>query len=198
VVVDPGDPNIVWATVEVDGLHRSTDGGDTWMSLGALGGEAFYNDVHGLETVVTPSGRDLLVTTPFGLGRSIDDGETFDWHEFDAFAGSKLGVAYSRCVRAPWDDVIVVCVGDYVPGRIGALEISRARTSSRSCPTRPCTGSRRTPSSRGRSSPRHCSDRSTCPTTMPSRGASSTASSARSAASRSRRPPPDRTGPGIG
>ena len=125
VLVDPADPNVVWASVEVDGLHRSTDGGDTWTSLGALGGEAFYNDVHGFETVGTPTGRDLLVTTPFGLGRSIDHGETFDWHEFDAFAGSKLGVAYSRCVRAPWDDVIVICVGDYVPGRVGALEISR-------------------------------------------------------------------------
>ena len=28
-------------------------------------------------------------------------------------------------MRSPWDDVIVVCVGDFVPGRIGALEISR-------------------------------------------------------------------------
>ena len=125
VLVDPSDQNVVWASVEVDGLHRSTDGGDTWTSLGALGGEAFYNDVHGFEMVATPSGRDLLVTTPFGLGRSIDHGETFDWHEFGAFAGSKLGVAYSRCVRAPWDDVIVICVGDYVPGRVGALEIGR-------------------------------------------------------------------------
>ena len=115
----------MWASVEVDGLHRSSDGGDTWTSLGALGGEAFYNDVHGLETVVTRSGRDLLVTTPFGLGRSIDQGETFDWHAVGAFVESKLGVACSRCVRAPWDDVIVVCVGDYVPGRVGALEISR-------------------------------------------------------------------------
>ena len=65
------------------------------------------------------------MTTPFGLGRSRDGGASFDWHEFDEFAGSKLDVAYSRCVCAPWEDVIVVCVGDYVPGRIGALEISR-------------------------------------------------------------------------
>jgi photosystem II stability/assembly factor-like uncharacterized protein len=121
VVVDPGDPAVVWASVEVDGLHRSDDRGDTWASHGLLGPEAFHNDVHGLEVVAD----GLLVTTPFGLGRSSDRGASFTWHEFAPFVGSKLGVAYSRCVRAPWDGVIVVCVGDFVPGRIGALEISR-------------------------------------------------------------------------
>ena len=121
VVVDPADPAVVWASVEVDGLHRSDDRGDTWASHGQIGPEAFHNDVHGLEVV----DDGLLVTTPFGLGRSTDRGASFTWHEFAPFAGSKLGVAYSRCVRAPWDGVIVVCVGDFVPGRIGALEISR-------------------------------------------------------------------------
>lgn len=125
VVVDPLEPNVVWASVEVDGLHRSTDGGDTWESLGQLGPGEFYNDVHGFETCRTADGCDLLVTTPFGIGRSSDEGKSFEWHSFDPFEGSKLDVAYSRCVRAPWDDVIVVCVGDFVPGRVGALEISR-------------------------------------------------------------------------
>jgi photosystem II stability/assembly factor-like uncharacterized protein len=125
VVVDPDDPDVVWASVEVDGLHRSDDRGDTWRSLGRLGPDEFHNDVHGLATIRTGDRSELLVTTPFGLGRSSDGGGSFHWHEFDKFAGSKLDVAYSRCVRAPWDDVIVVCVGDYVPGRVGALEISR-------------------------------------------------------------------------
>ena len=88
VVVDPADPAVVWASVEVDGLHRSDDRGDTWASHGQLGPEAFHNDVHGLE--VSPTG--LLVTTPFGLGRSSDRGASFTWHEFAPFAGSKLGV----------------------------------------------------------------------------------------------------------
>ncbi|MCU1501808.1 MAG: hypothetical protein JWM12_1162 [Ilumatobacteraceae bacterium] len=125
VAVDPTDPRVVWASVEVDGLHRSNDGGDTWASLGQLGPAEFYNDVHGLATSRTADGCELLVTTPFGLGRSRDQGASFQWREFDKFEGSKFDFAYSRCVRAPWDDVIVVCVGDYVPGRVGALEISR-------------------------------------------------------------------------
>lgn len=63
VVVDPGDPSVVWASVEVDGLHRSDDGGETWTSLGNLGPAQFHNDVHGLAVGRT----DLFVTTPFGL-----------------------------------------------------------------------------------------------------------------------------------
>jgi len=128
VVVDAGDPSVVWASVEVDGLHRSEDRGDTWTSLGQLGQlgpDPFHNDVHGFATVPTAGGRDLLVTTPFGLGRSDDDGRSFEWQTFAGFAGSRSGLGYSRCVLTPWDGVVVVCVGDFVPGRVGALEISR-------------------------------------------------------------------------
>jgi photosystem II stability/assembly factor-like uncharacterized protein len=125
VAVDPHDADVVWASVEVDGLHRSEDRGETWVSLGQLGPDPFHNDVHGFATTPTAAGCDVLVTTPFGLGRSDDHGTSFAWHTFAPFPGSKFDVAYSRCVQAPWDDVVVVCVGDYVPGRIGALEISR-------------------------------------------------------------------------
>ena len=47
VVVDPNDANTVYASVEIDGLHRSRDRGATWESLGQLGPSEFYNDVHG-------------------------------------------------------------------------------------------------------------------------------------------------------
>jgi photosystem II stability/assembly factor-like uncharacterized protein len=33
VVVDPDDPSCVWAGVEIDGVFRSLDGGDTWTHL---------------------------------------------------------------------------------------------------------------------------------------------------------------------
>lgn len=130
VVVDPHDPAVVWASVEVDGLHRSADHGDTWQALGQLGPAEFYNDVHGLTVLPAAGGSEVVVTTPFGLGRSTDQGASFEWHEFDQFPGSKFGFAYSRCVRAVDDELLVVCVGDYVPGRIGALEISRDRGAS--------------------------------------------------------------------
>ncbi len=125
VVVDPIDPATVWASVEVDGLHRSTDGGETWASLGRLGPSEFYNDVHGLALRRTDDGTEVLVSTPFGFGRTKAGATTFDWHAFEPFEGAKTQYGYSRCVLAPSKETVVVCVGDYVPGRIGALEISR-------------------------------------------------------------------------
>ncbi len=125
VLVDPDDPAVLWASVEIDGLHRSEDRGDTWTSLGQLGPTPFHNDVHGLALLPAADGGGVIVTTPYGLGRSADRGTSFDWHAFAPFAGSKLEVAYSRCVRALGESVLVTCVGDYIPGRVGALEISR-------------------------------------------------------------------------
>jgi photosystem II stability/assembly factor-like uncharacterized protein len=126
IVVDPADSATVWASVEVAGLHRSRDGGDTWSALGSLGPSEFYDDVHGFTMRASGDTTQLLATSPFGIARSDDDGDTWSWHNFDAFPGSRSDVAYSRCVRAPWDDgTVIVCVGDYIPGAVGALEISR-------------------------------------------------------------------------
>ena len=33
LAVDPADPQVVWAGVEVGGICRSADGGDTWTRL---------------------------------------------------------------------------------------------------------------------------------------------------------------------
>ena len=126
VVVDPNDSDTVYASVEIDGLHRSRDRGRTWESLGALGPSEFYNDVHGLSLRDNGAETELLVTSPFGLGRSTDYGSNWNWHEFQPFEGSKFEFAYSRCIRAPWgNDFVIVCVGDYIPGRTGAIEVSR-------------------------------------------------------------------------
>lgn len=125
VVVDPTNSDRVWASVEVNGLHRSNDGGDTWEALDDIGPSPFHQDIHGFAIRQTSEGTELLATTPFGLARSDDDGENWHWHEFDGFQGAKFEFAYSRCVRTAWDDTIIVCVGDYIPGAQGALEVSR-------------------------------------------------------------------------
>ena len=123
VVVDPIDPQRVWASVEVDGLHRSDDGGDSWTSMGNLGASEFHNDVHGFALRAVGGSTELLATTPFGLTRSRDEGASWAWTEFDPFPGAKFEFAYSRCVRVV-GDTIVICVGDGIPGGVGALQIS--------------------------------------------------------------------------
>lgn len=125
-MVDPVVPDRIWATVEVGGVHRSDDRGDSWTDLGQLGASDFHQDVHGFAVRATDDGSELLATTPFGLARSGDDGATWDWHEFEPFAGARFEYAYCRCVRTPWDDgTVIVCVGDIIPGSIGAIEVSR-------------------------------------------------------------------------
>ena len=121
------DPAVVWASVEVDGLHRSDDRGDTWTSLGQLGPDEFHNDVHGLHGAADRrrqrARRDDAVRArsidATGAPRSSGTSSTRSPGRSSAFAYSPLRAG------ALDDDVIVVCVGDYVPGRIGALEISR-------------------------------------------------------------------------
>lgn len=129
VVLDPRDPATVWMGVEVDGLYRSTDGGDSWTHLGPLGETAFHGDIHGLAVRPTgDGGAQVMATTPFGLATSTDEGETWAWRSFDGFdKGSGNPFAYCRGVfvdptRA---DTILLGCGDYIPGRVGAVEVSR-------------------------------------------------------------------------
>jgi photosystem II stability/assembly factor-like uncharacterized protein len=54
LAIDPTDPQIVWAGVEVDGVRRSLDGGDTWETTGAavtpgtIGRQLNNPDIHGV------------------------------------------------------------------------------------------------------------------------------------------------------
>lgn len=125
LVVDPRDHRTVWAGVEVDGVYRSEDGGEHWAHLGDLGPTPFHGDIHGLVVRQGTDGPRLHATTPFGLATSSDDGKNWDWHEFDGFErGSGQPYAYCRgvFVKPGEPDTMLVGVGDYIPGRVGAIE----------------------------------------------------------------------------
>ena len=125
LVVDPRDHRTVWAGVEVDGLYRSEDGGESWAHLDDIGPTPVHGDIHGLVVRRGSDGDAVHATTPFGLATSKDDGATWDWHEFGGFErGSGMPYAYCRGVFVkPGDpDTMLVGVGDYIPGRIGAIE----------------------------------------------------------------------------
>lgn len=74
ILFDPLDPETVWAGVEIGGVWRSTDGGDSWepRSEGLVS-----DDIHGI-AVVDNGGRKMLATTNKGLHVSTDDGAS--WH----------------------------------------------------------------------------------------------------------------------
>ena len=128
VVIDPRDHDTVWAGVEVDGIYRSDDAGDTWRHLDDIGPTPFHGDIHGLHVRAHAGGTDVFATTPFGMATSTDDGASWDWQSFDGFTkGSGNQYAYCRGVFSkPGDpETVLVGVGDYIPGRTGAIEVSR-------------------------------------------------------------------------
>lgn len=128
VVVDPRDSQVLWAGVEVDGIYRSHDGGDSWTHLENIGPSPFHQDIHGLAVRPHDGGADIFASTPFGLATSTDDGSTWTWQEFAGFSkGSGNMFAYCRGVFIKPDDpnTVLVGCGDYIPGAIGGIEISR-------------------------------------------------------------------------
>lgn len=125
VIVDPRDHRTVWAGIEVDGVYKSLDGGDSWVHLPELGPDPFHGDIHGI--VVSP-GRttSIYATSPFGIATSMDEGESWDYHEFPKFHEDD-GRSYCRGVALKADDpdVIFVGNGDSIPGLTGAIRCSR-------------------------------------------------------------------------
>lgn len=126
---DPSDPQIMWASVELGGVFRTGDGGDSWTALPPLGEGMTNQDVHCV--TVHPDGR-ILATTPDGIWTSTDKGQSFTLHRFPAFperdppAVAFNITGYSRgVVVSPKDpNVVLVGTGDYTPGRFGAVQRS--------------------------------------------------------------------------
>jgi photosystem II stability/assembly factor-like uncharacterized protein len=72
IAFDPYDADTVYACIEVGGLLKSKDGGDTWREL-----EGLYEDVHRI--VIHPQDpKRLYVVTGRGLYVSQDAGATFE------------------------------------------------------------------------------------------------------------------------
>ena len=70
IAFDPDDSKIVWVGIEIGGIFRSGDGGNTWARMKGLASE----DIHG----ILPLGSGLvLATTTVGLLRSEDEGASW-------------------------------------------------------------------------------------------------------------------------
>jgi len=117
-IFDPEQPDTLWAGVEIDAIHRSRDGGNSWDRLdqGLISG-----DVHGVTVVRTPAGRVLFATTNKGLHRSDDEGESWQMQTLDS------PWQYTRSVgaRADGDGTLFLTNGNGPPGSTGRLLRSR-------------------------------------------------------------------------
>jgi photosystem II stability/assembly factor-like uncharacterized protein len=103
IAVDPTDPDVIYAAVEVGGLMKSRDGGKTWQSQ-----HGFYEDVHRI--VICKSDTDkVYISTGAGVYYTVDGGE--NWKQMTNYA-----------MRIGYPDPMIA-----VPGRENLMFIAGAR-----------------------------------------------------------------------
>ena len=115
---DPIDDDTIWASAEIDAVHRSRDGGETWERLE----DGFdFPDIHDIAIIDDKGARKCLAATARGLYKSTDEGAS--WH----FQALDSPWQYTRGMkpRADLDGTLFLCNGDGPPGSQGTLWRSR-------------------------------------------------------------------------
>jgi photosystem II stability/assembly factor-like uncharacterized protein len=117
---DPERPGTVWAGVEIDGLHRSRDGGRTWK---AVGEGLSSRDIHALAAVPADGApQRLLAATNNDLNVSTDGGEA--WRPLRV--GRSLPWSYCRALAQPCGrpQTVLLGNGSGPPGDAGVVGLS--------------------------------------------------------------------------
>ncbi len=117
IVFDADDPLLVFASVEVDHLWRSTDGGRTW-SQHSNGLQSA--DIHGV-SIVEHGGRTVFASSNAGLHVSRDDGSTWAFQRID----SPWQYVRAIVARSDRSGVLFATNGNGAPGTEGRLYRSR-------------------------------------------------------------------------
>ncbi|HZZ77983.1 MAG TPA: hypothetical protein VFE62_05675 [Gemmataceae bacterium] len=112
------DSDTLWAGIEIDGLQRTRDGGQTWHALGT---GLSSQDIHALAFVPGANGRParLIATTNNDVNISEDDGET--WRQLRL--GQALPLPYFRGImqRPGQPEMLLLGNGDGPPGTTGLI-----------------------------------------------------------------------------
>lgn len=119
LVVDPQESDVVWAGIEVDGVRRSLDGGNTWTRITS----GIDNpDIHDMAvsaaattTVITSTQEELFVST--------DKGHT--WRGLGVEKHFALPYCRGLALRTDNPQIIFVATGDSAMGGTGAIQRSQ-------------------------------------------------------------------------
>jgi photosystem II stability/assembly factor-like uncharacterized protein len=116
LTADPTEPATIWAGVEIDGLYRSRDAGQSWQPVGRGLSSA---DIHALAMVVEDGRKRLVATTNNDVNVSTDDGATWT----PCGLGPKMPWPYFRALTTlPGNPgVLLLGNGDAPPGRVGTM-----------------------------------------------------------------------------
>jgi photosystem II stability/assembly factor-like uncharacterized protein len=120
LTVDPSDHHIIWAGVEVDGVRRSLDGGETWTRIA---GGLNDPDIHDVAVHTAGNRNTVLTSTPREIFTSTDKGES--WQGLGV--GKQFGLPYCRSLALKTDDpnTVFVATGDGAAGSTGAIQRSK-------------------------------------------------------------------------
>lgn len=119
LTVDPSDHRVVWAGLEVDGVLRSSDGGDTWQRISTAG--IPDPDIHDIAVTVNGS-TTALVSTPREIFASTDRGQSW----YPLMVGEQFKLGYCRHLAQKADDAatLFVATGNGAAGDKGAIQRS--------------------------------------------------------------------------
>lgn len=117
---DPDDERVYWAGVEIDGVHRSSDGGATWQRYSGSG--LISQDIHDLALWSAGGKKVLLAATNADLHRSADDGQT--WQPLRV--KQNLPWSYCRALCLPFGKpgTVLLGAGNGPPGSEGVVGFS--------------------------------------------------------------------------
>jgi len=123
MAVDPAHPAHLYVALEVGGVIRSLDGGETWQAINqGLAPNVGLLDLHGIQ-VSAAQPDNVFISVRAGLLRSPDRGE--HWEPIDL---SKISpITYCRDLRLAPDDprTLYVSLGQAARSAAGALVRSR-------------------------------------------------------------------------
>ena len=119
IAFDPDEPGKLWASVEVDGMRRSTDGGETWTRING----AITNPDGHAATVSAGPPKTVVLTVNNEIHLSHDDGAS--WQR----VGVREHFPYTHIRDVVFDAVDPLtawaAIGDSTPGDTGVLMRTR-------------------------------------------------------------------------
>lgn len=119
IVIDPMDHRQIWAGIEVDGVRRSRDGGDTWETITSGVRDP---DIHNL-VISAGQEKKVWVITPREVFTTTDEGAT--WEPLGI--GKQISLPYCRgaVVKPNAPQVILMGNGESAFGGQGAIHRSQ-------------------------------------------------------------------------
>jgi|RhiMetdeSRZDD1v2_1073273.scaffolds.fasta_scaffold108580_3 photosystem II stability/assembly factor-like uncharacterized protein len=132
LAVDPEDHRTVWAGIEVDGVRRSVDGGETWTTIA---GGLDDPDIHGI-AISGGQPKVVLATTPREVFASTDAGES--WQRLEVM--QQFPYSYTRAIAVKADDPHVIFVGHGQTASPTIRSVQRSQDGGKTWETLPLPG----------------------------------------------------------